>query len=696
MGGGARGTFPQLCWGDQWYACYANDYTGVGSTGNVEAIKNSLNLLPTVTWIKGKHTIRAGLDARFWQNGYSQQSGGPTITTGIYWTAMTANHAYYSLSDGNDFASFMLGNPTSASNQIWPLTFQSSHYWAPFIQDDWKVTRKLTLNIGLRWDWLPAELERHNQGNYAFDTTDINPYLTSVRVPGHGELTGGLTFLGVNGNPRQDYRTMNTNYQPRFGFAYALNSKTVIRGGFGKSMQAAQNGIPVGGYSSTTTAITSNPNYPSGALPNLLNPLESLFWGGPSSGIVQPTGSSLGLGTNLGQNGYGVTTINPHYRNPSFWSYSLGFERQFLKNDSVNVSYVGSRLYDGNSSSNINLQNNALRVACNPMMGGIPDNCNTQNPQANSPNPFHGVSAMPSSFSSPTTYNNLDLSRPMPQFGDTPVNDMNDARTWYNSLQITALHRVNNSLTLHGTETWSKTMDAGTWLDQYYGLRNRNIDSGDIPNRITISGVYMLPVGRGRMLLPTANRIVDTVVGGWELSSMFIMQSGTPQAVPGYYLHNAKVSRHIQKNNGYIRVFAPFAEHWEEKNGQWSVYQYNGEQTCNNNSCTTFNYAYDGPTSTTPNFMDVPSYAPAAWVIYSGIRQAGVKQFDTSLDKNFALHENYRLQLRLDAFNVLNHPEWTGGASTTTSDANLGVITKGPTGASNNPRQMQISAKIIW
>lgn len=693
MGGGARGDFPQLCWGDQWWACYANDYTGVGNTGNVEAIKNSLNLLPTITWIKGRHSIRAGLDARFWQNGYSQQAGGPTITTGIYWTGMTANHAYNISSDGNDFASFLLGNPTSASNQIWPLTFQSAQYWAPFIQDDLKVTGKLTLNLGLRWDFMPAEVERHNKGNYGFDTTDVNPYLTSVRVPGHGELVGGLTFLGVDGNPRSDYKTVMSNYQPRIGFAYALNNKTVLRGGFGKSMQAASNGIPVGGYSSTTTAITSNPNYPAGAFPNLENRLENLFWGGPSNGIVQPTGSSMGLGTNLGQSGYGVTTINPNYRNPSFWSYSLGFERQFLKNDSINFSYVGSRLYDGNSSSNINLQDNSLREACNPMLGGNPNNCNSQNPQANLPNPFYGVSVMPSNYSSPTTFNKLDLSRPMPQFGDVTVNDMNDARTWYNSLQITVLHKVSNSLTLHGTETWSKLMDAGTWADQNYGTRKRTLDGNDMPHRITISGVYMVPVGRGRMLLPNSNRLIDSVIGGWELSSMFLWQSGTPQSVPGYYLHNAKVTRHNQSNNGYIRVFAPFAERYTQVNGEYVVQPYEGAS----NYGSTFKYDYDGPTPTLPNFMDVPSYAPAANVEYSGIRTAGVRQFDSSLDKNFSLYENFKLQLRIDAFNVLNHPEWTGGADTNTSfDANLGAITKGPTGASNNPREMQLSLKVSW
>jgi hypothetical protein len=94
--------------------------------------------------------------------------------------------------------------------------------------------------------------------------------------------------------------------------------------------------------------------------------------------------------------------------------------------------------------------------------------------------------------------------------------------------------------------------------------------------------------------------------------------------------------------------------------------------------------------------MDVPSYAPSAMIEYTGIREAGLRKFDTSFSKNFALYENLKLQFRVDAFNVLNHPEWTGSADTGSSSANLGAINKGPTGSSVDPRLMQLSAKIVW
>ena len=693
LGGGAKSSLPRMCFGSNysgWYGAACDgwgagpDYTNVGSGGNTEAVKDSLNLLPSVTWIKGNHSMRGGIDVRLWQNTYPVLGGGVTLWTNAFWTTQTANHAHDVLSDGNDFASFLTGVPTYAGNQIWPQTYQSEHYFAPFFQDDWKVTRKLTLNLGLRWDVIPGETERHDQGNGDFDTTTPNPYLTGVTVPGHsGALLGGLTFVGVNGVQRGVYKTDKSDWQPRFGFAYALDNKTVLRGGFGKSMQTPQNGFSVSGYSAATTGATSNPNYASGIFPNYQNQLENLFWGGPTGSVLQPTGNKLGLGTDLGQ---GFNVLNAHYKNPSFWSYSLGGERQFLKNSSVNVSYVGSRLYDGSSQSNINLPSNSLRVLCNPITGGNPYNCDSSNPASSSANPFLGLTTAfaGTSYGTNTTMSNLDISRPFPHFGDVNHQLENDARTWYNSLQITALHKFSDSLTLHGTETWSKQMDAGKWLDQNYGTRVKNIDSNDMPHRITVSGVYDLPIGRGRMLLSNTNRLLDTAVGGWEFSSLFIWQSGVPQTMSGYILHNPNLTRRNEKGGRYIRVFAPYAEHYVQVNNVPTLEQY------------TTSYTYDGPNPGYANFEDVPTYAPSApSVNWSGIREAGMRSFDSSFSKKFELYENCKLQLRLDAFNLLNHPEWTGGATTGTSDANLGRLDK-TGGQSNNPRQMQLSAKIIW
>ena len=324
----------------------------MGTNSNGQTVSNSMMLLPAVTWIKGRHTIHAGLDARFQQSVNDVIGGGNNFWIDRTWTQTKCGSCgSWDQASGNSIASILLGNPTSGSDAINVKTFWSDPYWAPFVQDDWKLTRKLTLNLGVRWDFMPGEVERHNQGNYAFNTTAVNPINSVVSVPGYTQILGGVTYLGVNGNPRAVYPMQWTNLQPRFGFAYALDNKTVIRGGFGESMKSPQNAPNTAGYSASTSYLANDPNYPGSVRPNLANQINN-----PYSSVVQPTGSSLGMLEQLGQ---GPWFLNPNYKLPSFWNYSMGFERQFLSKDVINISYVGSTLYNGDSSDNINHQNAA-------------------------------------------------------------------------------------------------------------------------------------------------------------------------------------------------------------------------------------------------------------------------------------------------------------------------------------------------
>src|ERR1039457_765250 len=232
-------------------------------------------------------------------------------------------------------------------------------------------------------------------------------------------------------------------YQPRAGFAYALNDKTVIRGGVGESMKTPQNAPSSYGYSSSTSYQASDPSWPGSTHPNTANPISN-----PYNTVVQPSGSSLGMKEMLGQ---GPWFLNPKYKIPNFWNYSFGFERQFLQHDTVSVSYIGTRLYNGDTSDNINRHSSAAMATCNPQTGGGPENCDNNNLA----NPFKGISGFEGSgYYSASTINTLDLTRPFPEFTDITEYQQNDGRTWYNSLQVTALHKWSKSLTLHGTWNW--------------------------------------------------------------------------------------------------------------------------------------------------------------------------------------------------------------------------------------------------
>ncbi|MGA8727156.1 MAG: TonB-dependent receptor [Terracidiphilus sp.] len=678
MGPAAAAEFPYL---------NISEFASMGTNSNGQNVKNSLALFPTVTWVKGKHTLHAGLDLRLWQIGYDVIGGGNNFWIDRSWTQTECGSCgSWDPASGNSIASLLLGNPTSGSNQINVKTYWSSHYWAPFAQDDWKVNRRLTLNLGVRWDFVEPETERNNMANGGFNSTAVNPVNSLVSLPGYSQLLGGVTYLGVNGYARSAYPLSKFDLQPRVGFAYALNDKTVVRGGFGESARSPENAPNNIGYSASTNYQANDPNWPGATHPNLANQINN-----PYSSVVQPTGSSLGMLEDLGQ---GPWTINPKYIIPTFWNYSMGVERQFLRNDTINISYVGSQLFNGDCGNgsfkgdcpNINHESAAAMTDCNPENGGRYENCSNDNV----PNPFLGINAFNGSgYNTSSTLNALNFTRPFPEFQDMTMWQANTAHTWYNSLQVTGTHKWSNSLTLHGTWTWSKMLDAGGVNDTTFLVPFRQIDGNDFTHRITVSGVYLLPVGHGRTFLSNANRIVNGAIGGWELGSLYVYQTGAPWLIPGnpneIYLHSAYVKPHIQKDDGFIRLAAACAEQYQENNstGVYSLVQLQ-------------NFDYDGSCSQGANFEQVPSYAPSPDNVYTGIRIPRTQQFDTNLSKNFGIVERMSLQLRLEAFNVLNHPLWSENPDGSTNDSTFGTIERGPWGQSNLPRQMQVSAKINW
>jgi hypothetical protein len=442
-------------------------------------------------------------------------------------------------------------------------------------------------------------------------------------------------------------------------------------------MRTPQNAPSTFGFSAVTNYLANDPDRPGSTYPNLANPINN-----PYDSVVQPTGASLGMLEQLGQ---GPWFLNPHYQIPSFWYYSMGVQHQFLKNDVVDIAYVGSRLYNGDSSDNINHESSAAYLPCNPQLGGRNEVCNNNNVS----NPFLGINGFQgTSYYTSTTINALNYTRPFPEFTDITEYQLNDSHAWYNSLQLTAMHRWTSSLTLHGTWTWSKLMDSGGWVDEIYRVPTRTIDANDYTHRITLSGVYLLPVGRGRTFLSGTNRFVDGVLGGWELGSLYIYQTGAPWVIPGNpnenYLRSAYVKPHIQKDNGFIRLVAACAEQYQE-NQSTGVY-----------SLVQLPFDYDGSCAQGASFQQVPSFGETRNTVYSGIRLPRTQQFDANLSKNFEIFDRLKLQVRLEAFNVLNHPLWSEQPDNSTNDSTFGLIERGPTGQSNQPRQMQVSAKFVW
>jgi hypothetical protein len=661
---------------------------GDTGAGNGTTRTDALNLFPSVTWSKGKHTLHAGVDWRFGQYAIVENaSTDGSLSFNQQWTqncwscGAGSDYSGSETNEGNSIASMLLGSGSGGSMGIGSTAFYSTQYFAPYVQDDWRISPKLTLNLGLRYDLQPYYVERHNRADYAFDTTTLNP--VDAMLPFHTLATGqsfvdkgGITFLGVNGNSRQAYSTNKWEIQPRFGFAYAATDKIVVRGGFGEMFQQSDAFPILNGFSSTTNYVNS----PDGGLTpidNLSNPFPS--------GAVQPTGSSLGLLTNMGN---AQSFINPNFQIPNVWQFSFGVEQQFSRNDIMELSYVGNRAPHNEASQNINHWNGTLEAACNVQMGGrheVCDNTLATDPTATLgyvPNPFYHVAAFTGSTPySQTTRQALNWTEPMPEFAGVTENQWNGARSWFNSLQLTYQHKWSNQLTLHGTWAWSKLMNAGSWADNNYLIPSRTLDPNlDRTHNITISVVWNLPVGRGRQLLGNLNRVVDTVVGGWEFASNAFMSSGTPWTVPGGwdYVGNAKIKPHWT-SNGNLQWYAPC---------YWNT---NAETGAITESAEAISYG-----CSQPDFIQIPSYGATPNVVYTGIREAWNILDDSNLSKNFSITERTKLQLRLETFNTFNHPLFSGGTYNGINQyaGQIGATTGG--GQSNKPRYTQLAVKVSW
>lgn len=652
-----------------------SEFTSIGNSGGQFTVGNSLAMLPSVTWTKGKHTVHAGLDVRFLQSGWKYQTGGPSFSVDRTWTQ--ANYQSGDNASGNSIASFLLGTATSGQVLIQPTLLFSQHYWAPFIQDDWKLRPNLTVNLGIRYDLNQPPTERYNKFDYDFNTAVTNPVSSGLTTP----VKGGLEFPGVNGNPRSYNKLDTATFQPRVGFAYSPEPKLVLRGGFGIFFQNPNPGPNETGYSATTQYDASNnggitPTQNLGVPANGANPATPP---NPFPLVVQPSGASLGYLTGLGQ---GLFYLNPKFASPRTYQYTGGIQQQFFKEDVFQLNYVGTRTIHNGTSDNINRPSVALYAECDPELGGNPAVCNS-NTGAYVTNPFQGVNGFQgSNYYTQPTIQALNLTRPFTAFGDITEYDINGGKTWYNALQLTASHRVSKSITFHGTWTWAKQMDSGGYTDTIYRVPARNIDGQDFAHRITFSGFWMLPVGKGRQFMSHANRGVDAVLGGWEVATIVTWQTGFPWQLNGStdYFGGASIQRKVTPTT-ITGVSDACVADWEinSKTGAYQLTSKGSSNTCNGNY----------------SFIAVPSYGVHPNVIYTGIRDPGTEDMDASLSKSFDLYDRLHAQFRLDAFNALNHPTFSGGYDNSPTDGTFGQIIKSG-GQSNQPRNVQLTFKILW
>lgn len=611
----------------------AGGYSDIGTQGywKMDRQEGVHQYSGSLTKILGGHNIKTGAEFRHNFLDYTQP-GYPSghFTFGAQTTSQDLNTG--SSVQGNGFASMLLGWGNGSNFHVDPKAFSRAGYWGFFIQDDWKVTRKLTLNIGLRYEFENPRVEVFDRYSY-WDLNAPSP----IKVPGY-DLKGVMKFVG--GDTRSPFDRDMNNFAPRLGFAYALNNKTSVRAGAGMFYILSR--ATVAGH--TGAAFNTDASVPwsldSGATRNatLSNPYPQ--------GILTPPGSAQGDSTFIG---LGVGTITRFNRNPEMYSWNFSIQRETGWNSIFEMNYTGSR--------GVHLYSPYTSLSPLPLNYWYGPNAMTRAQlQAAVPNPFYNIITDPKATNlNGKTIQQYRLFRNMPQYDGVGGSDPNAADSVYNALQLKWEKRFSKGFTMLTHYTWSKMIDDAsvtdgnlTWLGGSTSFQNpldyrleRSLSQHDVPHRFVLTGDWQLPVGRNRLVGAHMNRVLDAVAGGWEVSAFFTAQSGFPLQVSqsGGTLWNG-----TQRPN-LIGDPASSGSIHDRLGGYF-----------NQNS-------FSRPNPDT--------FGTAARTL--AIRGPYVNTLDAALLKNWRVTEHQRAEFRFEASNVRNHPIFSD-PPTSYGASNFGVI----------------------
>lgn len=626
----------------------------------------------------GNHNIRAGIDLRL-THFQTYNPGSPFNFT--FGTDMTQQSATSANLSGNEIASLLLGTPSSGSANINPALFYSTWYIAPWVQDDWKVNQRLTINYGFRYDVNTPPTERYNRLNDGFDSNAPSPLVASIpasviaQFPQLANLKGALTFAGVNGHSAHPFATDYHDFQPRIGVAYKISDRLVMRAGYGLFFTNFEDNAMLQniGFSAATPLVTAN---------NPVTPIANLLSNPFPSGITQPTGSSLGGLTGLST---GFSYWNPNFKMPRANEFSFGFQYRVTQNGVVDVSYIGNLVRDYAGNIQMNVPSASFVEPCNEMTGGIAARC-----QVPGPFPLYGVAAVgsKSTFLNPFNFEN---NRPFPQFLDVQEIGANIGKDDYNGLQIGYTQRYSHGLTFNTSYVWSKQIEQWGWMDQYEKIPQRSPYYLEHPQVFKVFGSYDLPVGRGRTFNLGGNRLADLFLGGWVVAPSVNIQTGEPAALPAnaVMLHPAN-AKNINWSASSVRGWSNCALS-EDANGAITPMPYSLQAGCGTNYSTYDWLVYTLPPGPAGTFRAESSNSSTLFMK----PQVFV---DFSMGKTISVWEKLKLDFRATATNVFNHYNWlTTRFNTNAYDPNFGTVQPQFNSSLDTvPRVIQVGVRVLW
>ena len=624
-----------------------------------------------LAWVHGKHDFKFGGEQRLFFNDFQE----PSYPSGYFHFAQNVTENVIGANDpvqGNPFADILLGIGDYGGISVYPEVFNKSKETAFYAQDDWRVTSRLTLNLGLRYEWSTPYTERGNR--LEFSDFSGNSGITVPGLPITGPLKG-ITEFATPGD--RHVPIDRNNWAPRLGFAFQLTPNTVVRGGAGVyyGMSVATNFQYAGtAFRKDGVVYFTKDNFQT-QYASLENPFPA--------GLPAPQGTKYGKLAEWGfanVNDLGTTEA----QNADIYQWSLGVQRSlpgqvvisadYSANHSIHLPWGGAggvTTRDRNFiPSAVRRQYNTLDLY-NQLLGPVT-------------NPFQPLFSGPgATFNEPDSlYNDsqiplINLLRPYPQF-DGPFEGLPllEAESFYNSLQIRFQKRTSHYISLEGGYTFSKATDDSSsgrnaWVgslasDNPQELDNlqaeHSISANDATHRLAMAIIADAPIGRGRWIGRDMNRFLDGVVGGWTISTILTFQSGQPID---------------------IGMSQPTLDDGNQR----------PNVICNPNSgVSAHQSALTGASTFNANCFADPGYEQAgnAPRYFSSLRTDGIHNVDLAFSKSFVPREGMRLELRGEFFNFFNTPRFAP-PDTFYGDSTFGQISS--TAQGSTPRHGQVGVR---
>ena len=634
-------------------------FGNLGGFGPQTGRNNVYALSGDVAKTLGRHTINLGGETRDTQvNRFQLNPAGAFV----YNNGFTSQNPLASGNTGYGMASFLLGLAASGSTKVSLQTANASRYSGLYVTDTFQVSRKLTLTAGLRWDLPLAYTERYNRIG-VFDPGATNPLAQATGLP----LKGAVDYVDSSADPyRSVYNPHYKLFAPRLGLAYRLLPTTVVRLGY---------------------AIAYTPNDTNEPDTNTVNSATTTFEASLNGGITPyntpadpyPTGLIPAAGRDpaellLTTQGQTITVPLSYIRYPYVQQWNVTAGRDLGHGMAAEASYVG-------------LRGTHLAIAGNANLNQLPGQYDSMGQAllTQVPNPFFGKIAIGPLANA--TVNAGQLLVPYPQYQNVLIPSWNVGNSTYNSLQTRFEKRFGNlGGMLMVNYTWSKLLSnvgtapvigtfAPTGTNSIQDWNNiasaKALDPNNAAERLVISYVYDIPIGKGRVLMGGARGVVNSLVSGWGVNGVTTIQSGFPLSIS--YGGNNILSSTFGAGTIRPNVIAgcheslPGSAAERFNQGKWF-----------NTDCFTAPSAF--------GFGDEPAYDPE-------LRGQSIINFDAAVVRNFIVRDHYRIQFRAEAFNLVNSVRFAN-PGTVMGTTTFGVVTAGGSSQQNQPRLIQLAVRI--